>query len=53
MYTFYAAINNTYQDFIQTRGLISLVNNNHVDSKLKELLVNVYFGSNNRPNGTF
>ena len=32
------------------RGLISLVNHNHVDNNLKEILVYVYFGSivNNR-----
>ena len=31
--------------------LISLVNDNHVDKNLKEILVNVFFGSivNNRP----
>ena len=33
------------------RGLISLVNDNHVDNKLKDILVYVYLGSivNNRP----
>ena len=47
-----AAINNCYLDFVQTRGLISLVNDNHVDNNLTEILLYVYFGStvNNRPN---
>ena len=45
-----ATINNRYLDFVQTRGLISLVNDYHVDKDLKEILVHVYFGSivNNR-----
>ena len=30
------AINNRYLDFVQARDLISLVNDNHVDNKLKE-----------------
>ena len=35
----------------QRRGLILLVNDNHVDNNLKEILVYVYFGSivNNLP----
>ena len=37
--------NNRYLDFVQTRDLISLVNDNHVDNKLMEGLVYVYFGS--------
>ena len=37
--------NNRYLDFVQTRGLISLVNDNHVENNLKEILVNVYYGS--------
>ena len=32
--------------FRKTRGLISLVNDNHVYSYLKEIMVCVYFGSN-------
>ena len=46
-----AAINKRYLDFVQTRGLISLVNDNHVDNNLKEILVHVYYWSivNNRP----
>ena len=32
-------INNHYLDFVQTRGLISLVNDYHVDNNLKEILV--------------
>ena len=34
----------------QTRGFISLVNDNHVDKNIKEILVSVFFGSivNNR-----
>ena len=34
-----------------TRGLISLVNDNHIDNNLKEILVYVYLGSivNNQP----
>ena len=35
------AINNPKLDFIQTWGLISLVNDNHVDNFLKEILVYV------------
>ena len=37
-----AAINNRHLDFVQTGSLISLVNDNHVDNKPKEVLV---FGS--------
>ena len=46
-----AAINSRYLDFVQTRGLISLVNDNHVANNRKEILVYVYFGSivNKRP----
>ena len=46
-----AAINNRNQDFVQMRGLISLVNDNQVYKSLKEILVYVYYGSivNNRP----
>ena len=49
------AINNRYLDFVQTRGLISLVNDNHVNNNLKEILVFVYIGSivNNRPENTY
>ena len=45
-----AAIINRYLDFVQKRGLISLVNDYHVDNSLKESLVYKYFGSivNNR-----
>ena len=45
-----AAINNRDLDFVQTRGLISVVNDSHVDNSLKEILVYVYNGSivNNR-----
>ena len=44
------AINNRNIDFVQTCGLISLVNDNHVDNDLKEILVYIYYGSivNNR-----
>ena len=38
-----AAKNNRYLDFVQKRGSISLVNDNHMN-KLKETLVNMYFG---------
>ena len=51
-----AALNYPYLDFVDTRGLISLVNDNHVDNNLKESLMYVYLGSivNNRPkNGPF
>ena len=40
-----AARNNRYLDLVQTRGLISLVNDNYVDNNLKEILMYVYFGS--------
>ena len=40
-----AAIDNRYLDFVQTRSLISLVNDNHVDNNLKDILGYVYFGS--------
>ena len=40
-----AAINNRYLNYVQMRGLISLVNDNHVDNNLKEILVYVYFGA--------
>ena len=45
-----AAINNRYLMFVQTRGLITLVSDNHVDSCRKEILAFVYHGSivNNR-----
>ena len=48
----YGAINNRYLDFVQTRGLFLLVNDNHTDKNLKENLMYVYFGSivKNRPN---
>ena len=36
-----AAINNL--NFVQTQGCISLVNDNHVDSKPKEILVYVMY----------
>ena len=39
------AINNCYLDFVQRRGLISLINDNHVDLNAKEILVHVYCGS--------
>ena len=47
-----AAINNRYLDFIQTRGLMSLVNGKHMDNNLKKNLMYVYFGLivNNRSN---
>ena len=49
-----SAVNNRYLDFVQTRGWISLVNDNHVDNNLKEMLAFVYYGSivNNRPKKT-
>ena len=40
-----AAKNNRYLDFVQMRGLISLVNDNHVDNNFKEILVYIYLGS--------
>ena len=48
-----AAKNNRYLHLVQTRGLIPLVNDNHVDN-LKEILVCVFFGLiiNNQPNKT-
>ena len=33
-----AAKNNRYMDFVQTRALISLVNDNHVDNNLEKFL---------------
>ena len=41
--------------YIQTRCFISLVNNNHVNNRLKETLVYVHYGSivNNRPKKCF
>ena len=39
------AINNRYLDFIQTRGLISLVYDNHVDNTFRKILVYVYYDS--------
>ena len=36
---------NSPQDFVQTRGLISLVNDNHVYNNIKEILVYAYLGS--------
>ena len=46
-----AAINNRYLVFVQTRGVISLFSDNHVNNYLKEILVYVYLGStvNNWP----
>ena len=49
-----AAIKKRYLDFVQTRGLISLVNDNHVDNSVKEILIYVYKMyldsiANNRP----
>ena len=38
-------MNNLYLDSVQTRALMSLVNDNHVDNNLKEILVYVYLGS--------
>ena len=45
------AINNHYLDFVQTRGLISLVSGNHGDNNLNGSLIYVYFVSivNNWP----
>ena len=40
-----AAINNRYMDFVQTHCLILLVNDNHKDNTLKEILVYVYLES--------
>ena len=44
-------MDNRYLDFEETRGLISLINDNHVDNNIKEILVYVNLGSivNNRP----
>ena len=46
------AINNCYLDFVQTHGLISLVNDKHMDNNIKEISMNVYYGLivNNQPN---
>ena len=46
-----AAINNRYLDFVQTRGFISLVNDNIEHCILKQILKYVYFGRivNSRP----
>ena len=41
-----AAINNRYLSFVQMRGLILLVNDNHVDNNLKEILEYLYLGPN-------
>ena len=41
-----AAMNKRYLDFVQTCGLILLVNYNHGDNTLKEILVYVYKQSN-------
>ena len=38
------AISNRYLDFVQMRGLISMVNDNHVDNSLNEISVQVYYG---------
>ena len=45
------AIGNHYLDFLQMCSLISLVNDNHVDNNLKEILLFVYYGLivNSRP----
>ena len=40
-----SVINNRYLDFVQKCGLISLVNDNHMDSNLNGNLVYVYYGS--------
>ena len=50
-----AAINKRHLDFIQTRGLISLISDDHVNNSLKESLVDVYYGLfvNNRPKNGF
>ena len=47
-----AAINNRYLAFVQMRGLISLVNDYHVDNNAKKILVYIDYGSivNNRRN---
>ena len=37
-----AAINNRYLDFVQTRCLLSLINDNHEDNNLKEMFVFEY-----------
>ena len=37
-------INIPYLDFIQESGLVSLVNENHVDKYLKEILAFIYYG---------
>ena len=39
------AINNSNLDFVQMCGLITLVNDNHMDNYLKEILAFVYYGS--------
>ena len=38
------AIGNCNRDFLQLCSLISLVNDNHVDNNLKEILLFVYYG---------
>ena len=35
-------MNNRYLDFVQTRGLITVVSDNNVDNNLKEFLVYLY-----------
>ena len=38
-------LNYRYLDLVQTCGLISLVNDYHVDNSIKKNLIYVYFGS--------
>ena len=41
-----AAVNSRYLDFVQTRGLILLMNDNHVEHNLRENSVYVYYVKN-------
>ena len=51
MFSLWCGINNCYLDSIQMHCLISLVDDNHMDNKLKEIFVYVFYGSvvNNQP----
>ena len=44
-----AAINNRYLEFVQSRGRISLVNDNQLDNYVKDILAFTYYGVKNRP----
>ena len=46
-----SATNNRSLDFVQTRSLITLINDNHMDNYRKDILAFVHYGSvvNNQP----